>query len=85
MKIADYGISPHFKLNTGLQFHVEVKPYPEANRIIPGQLEDQKVRFILCSKVTLRGRLSGLQITLLENLLSQNQLLIDRVNQLPGS
>ena len=82
MMITDYGLHPNFALHTGFRFNVDVEPFPEAEAIINKQLEDVELRFRLHNKITFRGRVSSLQITLLDNLLEENQLLIEQLKQI---
>ncbi len=61
-----------FNLNSNLRFSLEVEAFPGAETIIASQLEDEHLRFKLHNKMTFRGRLSSLQISLLNVLLEEN-------------
>lgn len=70
-----------FTLHTGLQFNLDVEPFPEAETIINKQLENVELRFKLHNRITFRGRVSSLQVNLLNNLLEENLLLIKQLQQ----
>jgi len=83
MSLADIGYEKNLTMGRlKFEYSLDVEPFSGAEELIQTQLENNEVRFNLHNLMVLRGRLSSLQIDILENLKAENQLLIDRLKEI---
>ncbi len=83
MSLADHGYEKALTMGQlNLEFSLDVEPFTGAEELILSQLENNEVRFNLHNLMVIRGRISSLQIDLLESLKSENQLLINQLKEI---
>ena len=77
--LADLGYTEDVSLLKPLDFSLDIAPFRNAEKIISLQLENELVRFTFHNRLVLRGRLSSLHVSILNNLAEENGLLIDQI------
>jgi hypothetical protein len=83
MSLADLGYEKNLTVGPlDLEYSLDVEPFSGAEKLILSQLENNEVRFNLHNLIVLRGRLSTLQISLLETLKAENLQLIKKLDEI---
>ena len=79
LNLSDFGYKKDISTKTDFDFSLEVDPFIGADQIILSQLENDAIRFLIHNKISLRGRVSNVHLSLLVDLEERSLILIEQL------